>query len=76
MMTAPEAFLEIETRKINLAYTFDAMWLASVAIDAKKSASALALTSIGAVEALVSKLDFEFQPDDRNITPEGWEPPF
>jgi len=61
-MTAAEAFLEIETRKIGLAYTFNSMWLASVDLNAKKSASVLALTSIGAVESLCAKLDFTFEP--------------
>jgi len=68
MMTAAEAFIEIETRRINLFCTFDALWHACVdlkgdTVATKKrnvrSVSVVALTSIGAVESLCRKLDAE-----------------
>lgn len=68
MMTASEAFLEIETRKINLVHSFDAFWHASVDVNGEtlttrkktvRTISVIDLTSIGAVERLCAKLDNE-----------------
>lgn len=70
MMTAAEAFLEIETRGIGLFQTFDCLWHATVDLRGNtittkkrniKSVSVVALTSIGAVEALCRKLDAEHE---------------
>jgi hypothetical protein len=91
MMTPAQMLNQIERRKINLVHSFDAFWHASVDVNgqtlttkkrAVRSISVIALTPIGAVEALVSKIDNEaqeralFPPDNPKITPEDWKAPF
>jgi len=67
-LTAAEAFLEIESRAISLAPLFDGkLWLASVDVygerhnknKALSCLSATCATSLGAVSALVNKLENE-----------------
>jgi hypothetical protein len=68
-MTAAEAFLEIETRRIHLCPTFDAaLWHASVDVQGEspeankrvlRTISVVDLTLLGAVESLCRKLDRE-----------------
>ena len=72
-MTTAEAFAEIENRKINLVHSFDAFWHASVdekgaTLTTKKrnirTVSVMALTPIGAVEALCAKLDAIYEQQE------------
>jgi hypothetical protein len=77
-MTASEAFDAIAARKISLVFSFDAFWHASVDVKGEtlttkkrnvRSISVIALTPIGAVEALLGKLDAE--PTDQELFDEA-----